>query len=186
MALLNCLLAAWYGLPMISEDNLLVSIINGSGAMIEAIYVLIFILFAPKKERGKIFGLLACVLTVFSVVALASVLALPHDRRARKLLCGFAASVFSIVMYASPLSVMRMVLKTKSVEYMPFFLSLCVFLCGSSWFVYGLIGRDPFLFVPNGFGCALGVVQLMLYAIYRNNEGRVMGGWILGPSMDNN
>lgn len=45
------------------------------------------------------------------------------------------------------LIVQRMVMKTKSVEYMPFLLSLCSFLCGTSWFVYGLLGKDPFLAV---------------------------------------
>lgn len=25
--------------------------------------------------------------------------------------------------------------------------------------------------IPNGFGCGLGTVQLILYAIYRNNKG---------------
>lgn len=53
---------------------------------------------------------------------------------------------------------------------MPFFLSLFVFLCGTSWFVYGLLGRDPFVSVPNGCGSALGAVQLLLYAIYRKNK----------------
>ncbi|KAI4369205.1 hypothetical protein MLD38_017677 [Melastoma candidum] len=169
MTLLNCLLSAWYGLPFVSPNNLLVSTINGTGAGIESIYVLIFLLYAPRKEKAKISGLVIFVTAVFSTVAFVSLFALHGN--SRKLFCGFAASIFSIIMYASPLSIMRLVIKTKSVEYMPFFLSLFVFLCGTSWFIFGLLGRDPFVAVPNGFGCGLGAVQLILYAIYRNHEG---------------
>ncbi|KAI4388084.1 hypothetical protein MLD38_000449 [Melastoma candidum] len=169
MTLLNCLLSTWYGLPFVSPNNILVSTINGTGAGIEIIYVLIFLLYAPKKEKAKILVLLVFVVAVFSIVIFVSLFALHGNTR--KLFCGFAASIFSIIMYASPLSIMRLVIKTKSVEYMPFFLSLFVFLCGTSWFIYGLLGHDPFLAVPNGLGCGLGAVQLILYAIYRNHEG---------------
>ncbi|KAG2712432.1 hypothetical protein I3760_04G125600, partial [Carya illinoinensis] len=157
MTLLNCLLSAWYGLPFVSPNNLLVSTINGSGAAIELIYVAIFLIYAPKREKAKIFGIFSFVVLVFSIVALG-------------MFCGFAASIFSIIMYASPLSIMRTVIKTKSVEFMPFFLSLSVFLCGTSWFVFGLLGRDPFVFVQNGLGCGLGLAQLILYFIYRGNK----------------
>ncbi|KAH7833923.1 hypothetical protein Vadar_011068 [Vaccinium darrowii] len=169
MTLLNCLLSAWYGLPFVSKDNMLVSTINATGAAIEFIYVVIFLVYAPKKDKGKILGLLTFVLSVFLAVAFISVFALHGNKR--KLFCGFAASVFSIIMYASPLSVMRAVIKMKSVEYMPFLLSLFVFFCGTSWFIYGLLGNDPFVAVPNGFGCALGAVQLILYAIYCDKKG---------------
>ncbi|CAA0809985.1 Bidirectional sugar transporter SWEET1 [Striga hermonthica] len=169
MTLLNCLLSAWYGLPFVSPNNLLVSTINGTGAAIEIVYVMIFILYAPKKEKYKIFGLLSIVLAVFATIALVSIFALHGNNR--KLLCGVAATFFSIIMYGSPLTIIRLVIKTKSVEFMPFFLSLFVFLCGSSWFIFGLLGKDPFIAVPNGFGSALGAVQLILYAIYRDNKG---------------
>ncbi|XP_062097655.1 bidirectional sugar transporter SWEET1 [Humulus lupulus] len=169
MTLLNCLLSAWYGLPFVSPNNILVSTINGTGAVIETIYVVVFIIFAPKKEKVKILGLFALVLTIFATVVLVSLLALNH--KPRKLFCGLAATIFSIIMYASPLSIMRTVVKTKSVEFMPFFLSLFVFLCGTSWFIFGLLGRDPFVAVPNGFGCGLGTAQLILYFIYRNKSG---------------
>lgn len=164
MTLLNNLLSAWYGLPFVSPNNVLVSTINGTGAVIESVYVLIFLILAPKKEKLKIGGLLAIIFSIFATVALVSVLALHGNKR--KVFCGVAASVFSIIMYGSPLSIMRLVIKTKSVEYMPFLLSLFCFLCGASWFIFGLIGHDPFVAVPNGFGTALGSAQLILYSIY--------------------
>ncbi|KAI3966572.1 hypothetical protein MKW92_045585 [Papaver armeniacum] len=149
MTLLNCLLSAWYGLPFVSPHNILVSTINGTGAAIESIYVILFIIYAkPQKVRVKILALFTLILTVFAIVVLVSLLALHGN--SRKLFCGFAATIFSICMYASPLSIVRLVIKTKSVEFMPFFLSL---------------------FVPNGFGCGLGTLQLILYAIYRKNKG---------------
>ncbi|XP_052154587.1 bidirectional sugar transporter SWEET1b [Oryza glaberrima] len=170
MTLINCLLSAWYGLPFVSPNNILVSTINGAGAVIETAYVVVFLVFASThKTRLRTLGLAAAVASVFAAVALVSLLAL-HGQH-RKLLCGVAATVCSICMYASPLSIMRLVIKTKSVEYMPFLLSLAVFLCGTSWFIYGLLGRDPFVTIPNGCGSFLGAVQLVLYAIYRNNKG---------------
>ncbi|KAI3460511.1 hypothetical protein Pfo_017174 [Paulownia fortunei] len=146
------------------------SAINGSGGVIESIYVLIFLIFAPKKEKAKVLGLLLCILALFSAVALVSIFAI-HKEKQRKLLCGFASSLFSMIMYASPLSVMRVVITTNSVEYMPFLLSLFVFVCGTCWFIYGLIGKDIFLIVSNGFGSVLGAMQLILYAIYYKNKG---------------
>ncbi|KAM0854150.1 hypothetical protein ACQ4PT_050605 [Festuca glaucescens] len=175
MTLLNCLLSAWYGLPFVSPNNILVSTINGVGAAIETAYVVIFLCFASsKKARLRTLGLASAVAAVFAAVALVSMLAL-HGQ-ARKLLCGVAMTVFSICMYAAPLSIMRLVIKTKSVEYMPFLLSLAVFLCGTSWFVYGLLGRDPFVAIPNGCGSFLGAMQLILYAVYRNNKGGAGAG----------
>nr|ACU21325.1 unknown [Glycine max] len=53
MTLLNCLLSAWYGLPFVSPHNILVSTVNGTGSFIEIIYVLIFIVLAPRRRTLK-------------------------------------------------------------------------------------------------------------------------------------
>ncbi|XP_062207664.1 bidirectional sugar transporter SWEET1a isoform X2 [Phragmites australis] len=169
MTLLNCLLSAWYGLPFVSPNNILVTTINGTGSVIEAIYVVIFLIFAERRIRLRMLGLMGIVTSIFTTVVLVSLLALHGN--GRKIFCGLAATIFSICMYASPLSIMRLVIKTKSVEFMPFLLSLSVFLCGTSWFIYGLLGRDPFIAIPNGCGSFLGLMQLILYAIYRNHKG---------------
>ncbi|KAJ4964857.1 hypothetical protein NE237_016706 [Protea cynaroides] len=169
MTLLNCLLATWYGLPFVSSNNILLSTVNGAGAVIESVYVMMFIIYAPRKEKTKILALFTLVLVLFAVIAIVSIVAL--DGHARTLFCGFASSIFSILMYASPLAIMSLVITTKSVEYMPFSLSLFCFLSGTSFCIFGLLGRDPFVAVPNGSGSILGALQLIVYAIYRNNKG---------------
>lgn len=93
-----------YGLPFVSPNNILVSTVNGAGTVIEIIYVLIFIILAPKKEKAKVLGLFTFVLAVFSAVVFVSLFALAG--KSRKLFCGLAASIFSIIMYGSPLSIM--------------------------------------------------------------------------------
>ncbi|XP_021805665.1 bidirectional sugar transporter SWEET1-like [Prunus avium] len=55
--------AAWYGLPFVSPKNILVSTINTIGAAIEAIYLLIVFLLAPKMEKEQILELLTYALS---------------------------------------------------------------------------------------------------------------------------
>ncbi|KAL3737238.1 hypothetical protein ACJRO7_026067 [Eucalyptus globulus] len=170
VTLLSCSLSTWYGLPFVSPDNLLVLIISGIGVVIELTYVWIFITYAPKKESQKIMGLSGLALILVLTFAFVSLFAL-HGKT-RKLFCGIMLDIFSILTYASPLSVMMLVIKTKSVEFMPFLLSLSSFLCGIFWLAYGLLSQDPFLIVSNGLGTGLGIAQLILYAMYGKNQSQ--------------
>ncbi|XP_049387412.1 bidirectional sugar transporter SWEET1-like [Solanum stenotomum] len=165
MAFFNCLLTAWYGLPFITSNNILVTTINGTGATIELIYVLIFLLYAPNKQKRKmILAIFVLVLVAFAAAAVISVLVF-HGKN-RELFCGIASTVFSIVMYAAPLSIIRLVITTKSVEYMPFLLSFAAILSCTSWFIYAILGMDPYIGISTGVGLTLGIVQLILYFCY--------------------
>ncbi|XP_018730924.2 bidirectional sugar transporter SWEET1 [Eucalyptus grandis] len=168
VTLLSCSLYTWYGLPFMSPDNLLLLIISVIGVVIELTYVWIFITYAPKKEWANIMVLSGLALILILTFALVSPFAL-HSKT-RKLFCGIMLDIFSTITYASPLSIMMLVIKTKSAEFMPFLLSLLFFLCGIFWLAYGLLSRDPFLIVPNGLGTGLGIAQLILYAKYRKNQ----------------
>ncbi|KAI4983703.1 hypothetical protein ZWY2020_025569 [Hordeum vulgare] len=74
---------------------------------------------------------------------------------------GILCVIFGSAMYASPLAIMGKVIKTKSVEYMPFFLSLVSFLNGVCWTSYALIKFN--LYIANGLDALFGLV---LYACY--------------------
>ncbi|KAL0006091.1 hypothetical protein SO802_013652 [Lithocarpus litseifolius] len=61
----------------------------------------------------------------------------------------------------------KTVIKTKSIEYMPFSLSFCVFLNAGVWCIYSVLTKDIFVGVPNILGFLLGSVQLILYSFYK-------------------
>ncbi|KAI3921307.1 hypothetical protein MKW92_013560, partial [Papaver armeniacum] len=113
-----------YGLQFVSPHNILVTTISGIGVVIEGIYMVIFIIYAPKKNKLKSMVLLVVALIVSASVSKVSLLAI-HEHE----------TCFSE----------KLVIQTKTVEYMPFLLSMFVFLCGTSWFDCGLLGGDPFI-----------------------------------------
>ncbi|CAN1329520.1 Bidirectional sugar transporter SWEET2a [Linum perenne] len=69
------------------------------------------------------------------------------------------------IVYADQTS-KNLVIKSRSVEYMPFFLSFATFLMSLSFSAYGLLKGDVFIYAPNGIGTILGLVQLGLYYYY--------------------
>ncbi|KAM7504847.1 hypothetical protein LguiB_003751 [Lonicera macranthoides] len=96
-----------------------------------------------------------------------------EDHLNRKLFVGSIALVASIAMYGSPLVVVKQVIQSKSVEFMPFYLSLFSCLSSSLWLAYGLLGHDMFVASPNLLGTPLGILQLVLYCKY-NKRGIVV------------
>ncbi|XP_065878865.1 bidirectional sugar transporter SWEET2a-like [Euphorbia lathyris] len=168
-ALLNCLICFWYGTPIVSPGIILVATVNSVGAVFQLIYLSIFIWHAEQSKKIKMSGLLLAVVAVFVVIVVVSMNFFgPHSRQ---LFVGYI-SVFSLIsMFASPLCVINVVIKTRSVEFMPFHLSFATFLMSLSFFAYGMLKIDPFIYVPNGIGTILGISQLMLYLYYSSKYG---------------
>jgi solute carrier family 50 protein (sugar transporter) len=155
----------FYGLPIVHPDSLLVFTINGIGFVIEIAYITIFLLFSNWAMRKNITVALIVELSFLLIVVFITLTFL-HGHKDRSMLIGILCIIFNIIMYTSPLTVMRRVINTKSVKYMPFFLSLANFSNGLIWFSYALIKFDPYVMVPNGLGTLSGLVQLVLYATY--------------------
>ncbi|KAJ1377119.1 SWEET sugar transporter [Sesbania bispinosa] len=142
IGLLNCLLFTWYGLPVVSYkwENFPLVTVNGVGIVLELSYVLIYFWYASAKGKVKVAMTTIPVLLVFCITAAVSAFAF-HDSRHRKLLVGSLGLGVSVAMYGSPLVVMKKVIQTKSVEFMPLPLSLCTFLASALWLTYGILIR---------------------------------------------
>ncbi|KAJ0015151.1 hypothetical protein Pint_19673 [Pistacia integerrima] len=149
--------------------GLLVVTVNGAGAVLQFIYVILFLIFAPKDKKIKTAKLVAILDVGFLGAVIAVTLVFIHGNL-RLTFVGILCSALTIGMYASPLSVMRTVIKTKSVEYMPFLLSFFLFLNAGVWSVYSVLVRDIYIGVPNAIGVVLGSAQLIIYSIYKNKS----------------
>ncbi|KAK9219190.1 hypothetical protein WN943_007830 [Citrus x changshan-huyou] len=148
--LLNAYFWVWYGI--VKPNSVLVASVNGFGAALEIIY-------------GRT-AVLAGVCDVVFPGTTVLVTQIFFDRDVQIKVSGFLSLCFSMVAYSSPLSAMKTVVVTKSVEYMPFLLSFILFINGAVWTVYAVLTKDLFIGIPNGSGFILGTAQLVLYAMY--------------------
>nr|QEM23332.1 bidirectional sugar transporter SWEET7 [Paeonia suffruticosa] len=170
---INCMIWVLYGLPMVTPNSTLVVTINGTGTGIEIVFLTLFIIYSDGRKRLQVI-VIAIIEVLFIGAVAILVLTLAHTHERRTLVVGIIACVFNAMMYASPLSVMKMVITTKSVEFMPFFLSFASFANGVAWVSYAVIQFDPFIAIPNGLGTLFSLAQLILYATYYKSTKRMM------------
>lgn len=157
----------WIYYAFIKTDELLLITINSFGCVIETVYICMFIAYAPKKLKiytSKIIFLLN--VGVFSLIILVTLLLAKGANRVK--LLGWICVCFAVSVFAAPLGIMRQVIRTKSVEFMPFTLSFFLTLSAVIWFSYGLFTKDIYVAIPNVLGFCFGVAQMVLYIVYKD------------------
>ncbi|KAK1665020.1 hypothetical protein QYE76_053179 [Lolium multiflorum] len=149
-SLLNCLICVWYALPFVSYGVVLVATVNTIGAAFQLAYTAVFIAYADAKKRLKVSMLLLGVFCAFGLIVYVSMTMFDH--KPRQTFVGYLSVASLICMFASPLSIINLVIKTKSVEYMPFYLSLSMSLMSVSFFAYGVLLDDFFIYMDGSYG----------------------------------
>ncbi|KAF5807127.1 putative SWEET sugar transporter [Helianthus annuus] len=163
--LMNCSMWLFYGLPIVHPHSLLVVTINSAGILITLTFCSIFFIYSSWTCRRKM--IIVLILEAIVIAAMVTVtLTLSHTHPARSMLVGILCLVFNIIMYASPLTIMKTVIRTKSVKYMPVCISIGNLLNGSIWVVYAALEFDPFIMIPNAVGAVSGMIQIGLYVKY--------------------
>ncbi|XP_044494503.1 bidirectional sugar transporter SWEET14-like isoform X1 [Mangifera indica] len=162
---------SWIYYATLKSDAFLLMTINAFGCMIETAYIAIFLAYAPKQARMltlRLLILLNC--GGFSVI---TVLSHFLKGQTRLHVLGWLCVSFSVFVFAAPLSIVRQVIRTKSVEFMPFYLSFFLTMNAISWFSYGVSLKDMYIAMPNVLGFIFGFIQMVLYVMYRNNKPAV-------------
>ncbi|XP_052211413.1 bidirectional sugar transporter SWEET9-like [Diospyros lotus] len=167
VALFSALLLLYYG--FLKTNGLMIITINGIGCAIESFYLFLFMIYATKEAKIYTTKLLLLFnVGAFGIMLLSTSLIFKGHRRLS--IVGWICAVFSVCVFAAPLSIMRRVIKTKSVEYMPFPLSFCLTLSAIMWFFYGFLMKDFYIATPNILGFVFGIAQMVLYIIYKGSK----------------
>ncbi|KAL3359329.1 hypothetical protein AABB24_016077 [Solanum stoloniferum] len=172
VSLFSAMLYLYYA--YLKKNEILLITINSFGTGIQLIYLTIFMIYATKS--AKIFA--TKLLIGFNIVAFGAIVGLTYifakENELRISIVGWICAVFSVSVFAAPLSIMRRVIQTKSVEFMPFPLSFFLTICAVMWFFYGLLKKDMYIAMPNILGFSFGIAQMILYTIYRNRKQQVL------------
>lgn len=167
VALFSCMLWLYYAL--IKKGAFLLITINSFGCVVETIYISMFWAYASKNSRMSAMKLFISMnLGLFSFILILTHFLLKSSIRIQVL--GWICVAISVSVFAAPLNIMARVVRTKSVEFMPFTLSFFLTLSAVMWFAYGLFIKDLCVALPNVLGFILGMLQMLLYAIYRHSE----------------
>ncbi|XVF11470.1 hypothetical protein REPUB_Repub08aG0030600 [Reevesia pubescens] len=157
----------WIYYALLKKDVMLLITINTFCVFIQTFYIVTYFHYAPKKEKivtvklVLLFNVFGFGVIFFSTFFLQNPLTRLH-------ILGYICMAFSLCVFVAPLGILRKVIKTKSVEYMPFTLSVFLTLGAVMWFFYGLFTKDMNVAVPNVLGFIFGILQMILYAVYKN------------------
>ncbi|KAF8017629.1 hypothetical protein BT93_H2734 [Corymbia citriodora subsp. variegata] len=170
VALSSASLLLYYG--VLKTDATMIIGINAIGIVIELAYLLFFLTYASNKEKMYMAKLLLLFnVGGFGVIMALTVFLLKGWQRINAV--GWICAAFNLAVFAAPLSIMRRVIKTKNVEFMPFTLSFFLSLCAATWFFYGLLVKDMFIALPNTLGFLFGITQMILYMIYKDGNKKM-------------
>jgi len=194
----NCSMWAYYSWITMEEmgQNLWSNLeINIIGLLIFSSYTIPFLLYSRNQTR--VFGqvLIALAATAGSIAFFEYVIGFPaklnwdfhfggDDVPLKSSLCGLLTVTLNAILYGSPLVQLQLVVRTKSVEFMPLGMSVLTFLISCIWTTQGVALGNITVLIPNVLGVLLGAAQIMLYAIYCKNKAGVEKSSKTSPESD--
>jgi len=173
-ALVQCAVWCVYALPFITPNKASPLITNAIGFSLELVYMIIFFIFAVDKKT-----LCLQLIGVLTFMGGIVVICVTTDGTLRTEILGIIADVLNVIMYAAPLSILGVVLKTKSVEYLPLPLLITAMLNSAAWLAYAIYVWDMYILTANALGVLLGTVQIGIYVAFCGKRHEPMGEYVL-------
>ncbi|XP_047331553.1 bidirectional sugar transporter NEC1-like [Impatiens glandulifera] len=132
---------------------------------------LIYDMVSTRPDNAHVVGIILTlkILVLLDIVLFSTIYLLTHYflKGAERLqVIGLVCLVCNILVFMSPLGVLRTVVRTRNVDSMPLPLSLALTMNAITWFFYGLLQKDYYITVPNVLGIGFGIIQIVVYLWY--------------------
>mmetsp|Transcript_3869 Transcript_3869/g.5406 ORF Transcript_3869/g.5406 Transcript_3869/m.5406 type:complete len:214 (-) Transcript_3869:5-646(-) len=167
--LLNSVLACAYGVLIANTTIILVNGING---LLSFYYCQVFYNVAHDKASARF--ILLCGLSGFLVIMYRVFWVLDSEGDSPKQELGNFLMAATIFMFASPLSTVVTVIRTRNAASIPVMLSLASFACSLAWFLFGWTLMDRVIMIPNFLGMVLSASQLALVWFFGQKKGPIL------------
>ena len=103
----------------------------------------------------------------------------------QRLIIGLIVNANLVFFYGAPLTTIWIVLKTQNSSSIHRLTMMLNTFNGCFWGAYGIARSDPFIYVPNFLGVVLGVIQILLTAVFPNRNGREQSETIVEKKTSN-
>ncbi|CAL8329130.1 unnamed protein product [Lota lota] len=157
MTCLNNLGWLYYG--MLKNDGTVI-IVNVIGACLQILYIIFYCHYT--KEKCRVMSQTSVAAGVLAAGWLYFYMLLPQgDAQLAQL--GLTCSVVTVCMYASPLTDLVGIVRSRNLQCLSFPLTVATFFTSTSWVLYGLQLDDYYIMVPNTPGIFTSLIRLFLF-----------------------
>jgi len=165
LTMINCTLQVFYQFPNRNMDAFEINVL---GMALNTAWLVVFFIYNDNRKMisAKILGL---ILTCAAVEGISMIMQANGSTEAQGVqMVGNIAVIFNIGMYGAPLAALGTVIATRSVDTLPITIVLACLLASFLWGLYGKWLGDYVIGIPNDIGVILAVVQVIIWAKYRN------------------
>lgn len=161
--------STWTMYGSLGAMNPTVVMVNLLGCGFSALYIGLFLFFAPTPRRLQIARMLGLFALAFGAAEAAILLSTSGQADTRRAALAYVSIACNVVMYGSPIGAMRVALARMDPSQIPLLLTVAALACSACWGLYGLLIADYNILAPNVAGAALTIAQLVVgvFVTYR-------------------
>eukprot|EP00918_Siedleckia_nematoides_P106264 GHVU01231917.1.p1 GENE.GHVU01231917.1~~GHVU01231917.1.p1 ORF type:complete len:214 (-),score=5.75 GHVU01231917.1:267-908(-) len=164
LSAISCIGMLHYGLM---QQNGTLIFLNGVGAFLNVLYVIMYIAAVQSKSRSVLYLGLSGVYFAALYYWLYQHVIHPPDVED---LIGNSAGIITAIVFTMPITEVIDNFQNKNADGIPLVMILGMLACGASWLTYGLMLNDVNIYAPNIPGLFVSIAKLYAIQLYGSSE----------------